>query len=645
MMTAPSGAAAPVLRPEDVVRAVADANVPTLIATLVQLTGSREWLADRYRPERVRGLTEPDGGGLPADAQAEVRAAADVAIREWLEGKPVAIPRFEPDEALEILGFTMGEDVPPDYADYLMVELDAVEAPERNASISKGQELSGLSVAIVGAGVSGIAAAIAMTRHGAEVVLFERTEDLGGTWNLNRYPGCGVDTASHLYSLSYEPADWAYYYAPQRHLKEYVKQVAARHGVTDRVRLGTEVTAAQFDSTRSAWRLELEDRTGARSEHWADVLISAVGAFGKPSIPPIEGLDDFCGSVYHTADWPADADLSDRRVAVVGTGASAMQFVPAIVDTVRSLTVYQRSPQWAAPFEEFHKPIDLAVRSLLRSVPYYQAWYRARLGWNLNDKIHESLQIDPSWDDGGRSINPINAGHRRFFTRYMERELDGDPALLEKTLPAYPPFGKRMLLDNGWFRTLRREHVELVVDPILRVERQGIRTRSGRLIETDVLVLATGFDVVHFLSSVCVQGVDGQVLGEVWDGDNGRAYLGLTVPGFPNMFCLYGPNAAPGHGGSYFNNAEAQLNYLVDLLGKMRAAGAASVDVKPSVYDEYNARVDDAHSKMIWSHPGFKTYYRNPRGRVVYANPWRIVDFWGMTRSARLDEYTTRHLP
>ena len=472
-MAVPSGVPSPALRPEDVAQAVANANVPTLIATVVQLTGSRALLRDRYRPERDRGLSLRDSGGLPEDVQAEVRAAAEVAIRGWLEGRPAAIPRLEPQEALEVMSFTMGEEVPPEYADYLMIELDAVEAPERNASITKGQELLGLRVAIIGAGVSGIAAAIAMMRHGAEVVLFERSDDLAGTWHLNRYPGCGVDTASHLYSFSYEPADWAFYYAPQRHLKEYIKQVAARHGVIDRVRLGTEVTAARFDEGRSAWHLELEDRAGARTEHWADVLFSGVGAFGKPSIPPIDGLEDFAGPVYHTADWPDDAELAGRRVAVVGTGASAMQFVPAVADTAQSLTIYQRSPQWAAPFEQLHMPIDEGVRSLVRSVPFYQAWYRARLGWLLNDKVHESLQIDPSWDDDGRSINAANAGHRRFFTRYMERELGGDAELLEKTLPSYPPFGKRMLLDNGWFRTLRRDHVELVVDPIDRVKRKA----------------------------------------------------------------------------------------------------------------------------------------------------------------------------
>ena len=640
VLTVPSGVASPVLRPEDAPKAVANANVPTLIATLVQLTGERGWLSDRYRPERVRGLSGADGGGLPEDVQAEVRGAAAEAIREWLEGKPAAVGRFEADEALEILSFTMGEEVPGEYAEYLTNELDVSLRTHVDASPGDGgRPLAGLTVAIVGAGVSGIGAAIAMMRNGAEVVLFERSDDAGGTWHLNRYPGCGVDTASHLYSFSYEPADWAYYYAPQLHLKEYLKQVADRHGVTSRVRLRTEVTSARFDADRSAWQLELQGPDGARREHWADVLISAVGAFGKPSIPPIDGLEDFAGPVYHTADWPPDAELAGRRVAVVGTGASAMQLVPAVVDSVKSLTIYQRSPQWAAPFEEFHKPIDMAVRSLMRSVPVYRAWYRARLGWLLNDKIHDSLQIDRSWDDAGRSINAINAGHRRFFTRYMERELGGDRELLETTLPAYPPFGKRMLLDNGWFRALRRDHVELVVDPIVRVEPEGIRTRSGRLVEVDALVLATGFDVVHFLSSVQVQGADGRELSTVWEGDNGRAYLGLTVPGFPNLFCLYGPNAAPGHGGSYINTVECQLGYVVDLLGKMREAGAASADVKPSVFDDYNRRVDEANDNMIWSHKGFTTYYRNARGRVVYTNPFRILDFWKMTRSARLEDY------
>ncbi|OAP23399.1 MULTISPECIES: NAD(P)/FAD-dependent oxidoreductase [Amycolatopsis] len=640
-MPVPSGIPSPALTPEAVDAAVANANVPTLIATLVQLTGTREWLAERYRPERARGLTESDGGGLPENIQQEVRTAAAVAIREWLNGKPVALPRLAPDEALEILRFTVGEEVPGEYADYIQSEISAM-APADDLDVGPRKTLSGLSVGIIGAGVSGIASAIALMRRGADVVLFERSDDVGGTWHANRYPGCGVDTASHLYQFSYEPGDWSFYYAPQTHLKQYLRQVAEMHEVTSRVHFGSEVVAAEYDDVRSNWTLRVRRSDSGNREHTVDVLISAVGAFGTKSVPPIAGLDKFAGPTYHTADWPADADLEGKRVAVVGTGASAMQLVPAVADSVASMTIFQRSPQWAAPFEAFHQPINEGLRSLLRTVPVFRAWYRARLGWIMNDKIHASLQVDPDWQDEGRSINAVNAGHRRFFSRYMENELGGDADLLAKTLPAYPPFGKRMLLDNGWFRTLTRENVELVVDPIARVVPDGVVTAGGKHIEVDVLILATGFDVVHYLSTVDVRGVGGASLNSVWDGDDCRAYLGMTVPGFPGLFCLYGPNAAPGHGGSYINTVECQLDYIADLLEKMRSAGGVAVDVKPEAYAEYTERVDEAHRRMVWSQPGVTTYYRNARGRVVYANPWRIVDYWHMTRTADLENYEIR---
>lgn len=642
-MPVPSGVPSQSLSSSGIEEAVDNANVPTLIAMLVQLTGSREWLAERYRPERSRGLTEDDGGGLPSEVQREIRTAAVTAIREWLDGKPVALPRLSADEALDILRFTVGEAVPEEYAEYIQAEVTAMAPPENDkGSDETGSSLAGLTVGVIGAGVSGIAAAISLMSRGADVVLFERDRKIGGTWQKNRYPGCGVDTASHLYQFSYEPGDWSFYYAPQTHLEQYLAQVAELHGVTSLIRFGTEILAAEYDEDQVHWTLTAKTDDGAVTQLRFDAVISAVGAFGTKSVPNITGLDAFAGPTYHTAEWPADADLAGKRVAVIGTGASAMQLVPAVVDSVESLTIFQRSPQWAAPFEAFRKPINESLRSLLRSVPIFRAWYRARLGWIMNDKIHASLQVDPTWDDEGRSINKINAGHRRFFTRYIENELGGDPELLEKALPPYPPFGKRMLLDNGWFRTLTRDDVRLVDDSIERVVPDGIVTAEGEHIEFDVLVLATGFDVVHYLSSVDVRGAAGAVLKEVWNGDDTRAYLGLTVPGFPNLFCLYGPNAAPGHGGSYISTVECQLDYIVDLLEKTRAAGGAAVDVRPEVYTDYTQRVDDAHAEMVWSQPGVTTYYRNSRGRVVYANPWRIVDYWHMTRSAELGDYEIR---
>ncbi len=633
-----SGDAPVSLTPEAVGDAVREASVPTLLATLVQLTGSIEWLNEKYRPARSRGLSESIDGGLDPVIQEQIRTAAAGAIAAWLGGVAPAIERPTKELALRILSFSVGEPVPEEYAEYLEHDLIATTVTDEGSD----DALSGLTALIVGAGVSGIAAAIKLMRRGATVVIVEKTADVGGTWNVNRYPGCGVDTASHLYSYSFAPYDWEYYYAPQGQLKGYLQHVAREFGVLPQIRFRTEVTGASFDTDLNTWTVEVSEADGPPATVRCDVLITAVGAFGRPSLPRIEGLETFSGATYHTADWPDNADLQDKRVSVIGTGASAMQLVPAVAGIVRHLTIFQRSPQWAAPFEQFHLPVPGGVRSLLAAVPVYRSWYRARLGWLLNDKIHASLQIDPDWPDLDHSINAINDGHRRFFTRYIEDEIGSDTELLEKVIPPYPPFGKRMLLDNRWFRTLRRPNVDLVAQPIVSIDETGVTAADGSRTETDVLVLATGFDVVHYLVPMQIRGVRGQFLSEVWDGDNARAYLGIAMPGFPNLFCLYGPNGAPGHGGSYINTVECQLDYLVDLLVKMRREGAAAVDCKQDIHDKYNVEVDAANERMIWSHPGFSTYYRNSRGRVVYTNPWRIVDFWHMTRAADLSDFNLR---
>jgi 4-hydroxyacetophenone monooxygenase len=626
------------MSPEDVDLAVAEANVPTLLAVLVQLSGDTTWLTDRYRPERIRGLSEDDSGGLSREAQTEVRNAAAGAITKWFAGEPVALGNAPAAFLRDLFSFTVGEEVPHEYTDYIENDLSAplVGLPEVS------QSLEGLTAVVIGAGVSGIAAAIRLRRLGADVQIVEKTTSIGGTWNINTYPGCGVDTPSHLYSYSFAPRDWTHYYASQPELKDYVHDVAHQFGVADSISFATEVTGARFDSDNGRWEVFTDHAESGQRTVICDVLISAVGAFGRPSIPNLDGLYTFQGELLHTAVWSNDSHLSGKRVGVIGTGASAMQFAPAVAEDCERLTVFQRSPQWAAPFEQFHMPVPDGVRRLIDAVPLYRSWQRARLGWLVNDKIHDSLQIDPEWPDKKHSINAINDAHRRFFTRYIESELGSDAdELLPKVLPDYPPFGKRMLLDNGWFRMLRRDNVDLVADPIVDLDATGAQLANGTHVDLDVLVLATGFDVVHYLSPMRIEGVDGRVLSEVWDGDNARAYLGMTVPGFPNLFCFYGPNGAPGHGGSFINVAECQLNYMADLLIQMRSAGVDALSCRQDVHDEYNAKVDAANDAMIWSHPGVSTYYRNSRGRVVYTNPWRIVDYHRMTKHAELSDYDT----
>ncbi len=304
-------------------------------------------------------------------------------------------------------------------------------------------------------------------------------------------------------------------------------------------------------------------------------------------MPDLDGLDSFRGPVFHTAEWRGDVDLTGKRVAVVGTGASAMQVVPAVADRTAHLTVFQRSPQWVAPNEEYFAPVGDDVHWLMEHVPWYHAWYRFRLAWVFNDRVHPSLQIDESWDDPGRSLNAVNDGHRRYFTRYIERQLQGRPDLIEKCVPDYPPFGKRMLLDNGWYAALRRDDVELVTDSVVRLTETGVVTAGGEEHAADVVVLSTGFAARSYLPGIRVAGRDGRELHDVWGDEDAVAHLGMTVPGFPNLFLMYGPNTNAGAGGSFIFVAESQGRYIVDLLATMVRDGIGALDCRPEVLERW----------------------------------------------------------
>ncbi|MEN3279364.1 MAG: 4-hydroxyacetophenone monooxygenase [Solirubrobacteraceae bacterium] len=614
------------------------ANVPTLLPVLVQLTGDRRWLGERYRPLRNRGLGDNPTGGLPDEVQREVREAALEAIEAWRDGQPPALP--EPGEELlvEMLGVAMGEPVPAEYGPMLAAELRVGlgdgEAPPQRLAVPDG-----FNVLIVGAGVSGLATAIRMQEAGIPYAVVEKHDTVGGTWLENRYPGCGVDTPSALYSFSFAQHDWSRHFALRDELHAYLEAVADDADVRERIRFGTEVLAAAYDEAAQGWAVTVRRPDGSTGTLRASVVISAVGAFNKPKWSDLPGLSSFTGPVAHTARWPSDLELAGRRVAVIGSGASAMQLVPAIAGEVESLTVFQRSPGWAAPFEQLHVEVPEPLRLLAREVPLYRVWYRLRAGWTFNDRVHEALQKDPSWPHPERSVNAINDAHRRFFTRYIEAELGDRTDLIEKVLPDSPPYGKRILLDNGWYRSLTRENVELVTDPIAEVRPDRIVTSAGAEHEVDVIVCATGFDVVRFLAPMDVRGRSGRTLRATWDDDDSRAYLGLAVPDFPNLFMVYGPNTQAGHGGSLIGTAEAQLHYVMDLLAQMLRGGIGAVECRPEVYEDYNRRVDEAHERMVWTHPGMATYYRNSRGRVVVNTPWRVVDFWRMTRAADLGDY------
>jgi 4-hydroxyacetophenone monooxygenase len=304
--------------------------------------------------------------------------------------------------------------------------------------------------------------------------------------------------------------------------------------------------------------------------------------------------------------------------------------------------IFQRSKQWALPHPNYQRNVTDGIRYLMQHVPFYAGWYRLRTFWNFSDRLHPSLQIDPSWPHQERSINPANERHRIFLTDYITTELGEREDLIDACLPDYPPYGKRPLLDNGWFKTVCRDDVTLISDAVAEVREHSVITASGEEHEVDVIILATGFKTLQFLWPMDINGCSGQTLREQWGVDDARAYLGITVPDFPNFFIVNGPNTNAGHGGSAVIATEFQMRYTMQAIAHLIANDLASIEVREDVFWDYNQELDEALSRCIWVHPGMTTYYRNDAGRVVISSPWKYVDYWERTLEFKPDEYSSR---
>ena len=607
---------------------IANANIPALLMVLYQMTGEATWLQEPFAPGRSPGLDDNDSGQLPDEVQTQIRTAAEEAIEAWLAGRPLAIERPTNLRLAEMLSVAMTEHVPEEYGDIVAAGMGYDLEPTAEAANAADK-----TAIVIGGGVSGICAGIELGKLGIDYTLFEKNEDFGGTWFENRYPGCGVDTPSLTYTFSCRPNDWSMYFPLRDEIEGYLLDTAREFGLYDKARFRTHVEEARWNTATDQWDVTITTPDGKRETHSADYLFSAVGILNIPKYPQIDGLDEFAGEVYHTSRWPAEADLSGKRVAVIGNGASGMQVAPAIADEVSRMTIFARSKQWAAPFPQFRKKVPEGVRYLMQVVPLYRAWLEQRLSWTFNDRVHGTLFRDPEWEHPERAVNEINDAHRRVFTRYVEEQLQDRPELIERVLPEYPPFAKRMLLDNGWFRTIKKPHVDLIPEHLAKVEGNTLSTSSGETVEADVIILATGFQTTNVLGSYDIVGREGQLLRDHWGEDNASAYLGTLVPGFPNFFILLGPNVGSGHGGSMIRNIENQMHFAGQVVQCAEAQEASTVEVKETAYTDYSRRIDDAHDRLVWTHPGTENWYRNSQGRVVAITPWRNDAFWRMTRS------------
>lgn len=474
-------------------------------------------------------------------------------------------------------------------------------------------------VAIIGSGISGLGVAMALAKAGIEdVVLLEKESALGGTWRDNSYPGCACDVPTQLYSFAFAPkSDWSRAYAGQEEIRAYVEETATRLGVAEKVRTNTEVQRARWDEEEQEW--ELSTSMGTLR---AQILVSATGPWNEPVIPELPGMESFTGHMFHSARWDHDHALDGRRVAVIGTGASAVQFVPEIQPRVARLHVFQRTAHWVLP-----KP-DRAITAfevrLLRRVPALRRALRVALYYAF-----ELVGVGTRHVGAMRQVEHLGASHLRRSVKDVE--------LRRALTPSYTLGCKRMLMSNDWYPALEARNVELVSMPVKEIRERSVVAADGSEREVDTIIFGTGFRMTDLPIARRTIGREGRSLADVWSGSP-RAYLGTTIAGFPNFFMMLGPNCGNGHG-SAFTLVEAQARYVVDAVRAMDTQGLASVEVRAEVQDSFNEQVQQALRSTVWNAGGCSSYYMDKNGRNAAIFPWSTIEYRRRTQRFEASDY------
>lgn len=635
------GATEPVTASDDEIRAALEAaEIPPLLPALAYLTGDLGLLDDDLRPSPLMAALPQ--GGLTDAQQARARELAHGALVRFRdEGSRPAPP---PSDAvlLRIMEFAVGETSMEPYLALLEEEL-AHGGEDRRAPRWHRRDLAPdrtFTVAIVGAGMSGLLAAHRLRQAGVEVVILEKNDDVGGTWLENTYPGCRVDNPNHNYSYAFaQRDDWPFHYSPQPVLLEYFRTCADAFGLREVIRFGTTVLAAAWSDDDRTWSVRTRDTVGHEDLLTVDAVVSAVGQLNRPSFPDIEGRGSFAGPSFHSAHWDHGVELTGKRVAVIGTGASAMQFIPELAPAAAELLVFQRTPAWMAPTPDYHDEVPAGLRWLYRHVPSYSEWHRFWIFWRMGDGVLDTVRVDPGWEPKGASVSAMNDVVRMMLTEYIRTELADRPDLFERVLPSYPPGAKRMIRDNGvWARTLKRDDVHLVTEPITAITPAGIVTADGVEHAVDVIVYGTGFQASRFLTPMQITGRGGADLHETW-GDDAVAYLGMTVPGFPNLFCLYGPNTNIVINGSIIFFSECAVRYIVGCVEALLRGEQRAVDVRKDVHQSFGEQVDAANRAMAWGWSDVNSWYKNAHGRVTQNWPFTLLEYWERTLAPDLDDF------
>ncbi len=626
--------------------ALEDVNLPTLLMTLAHLTGEGSWLAERYAPAPIAvpegGLFPDDTGGYDPGVAAEIRGAAAQALCRLRRERTELPPPPSVAQMARMMTFSLAEPIDEAYAAMLLEETAFVDRDaqwRRQLAASGARSRSDFNVVVVGAGMSGICMGAKLKAAGIPFTILEKNDAVGGTWYENTYPDCGVDTPNHFYSYSFERnPDWSGYFSKRDELHAYFERCADRFGLRPHIRLQTEVTAMAYDESGGRWRIDVQNSAGGAETLTANAVVSAVGQLNRPAMPDIEGIDAFSGILFHSAQWRSDVDLAGRKVAIIGTGCSAVQLLPKTAAVAAKATVFQRTPHWVTPNQDYYRPVEKGQIWALKHIPGYAQWHRARMVYAYSDRNWAAVTADPEWPRPQEAMNETNDAMREALTGYIVDQLGDRRDLAPACTPDFPVFGKRLIIDNNWYGTLARDNVVLVTEPIARIDPEGMRTTDGALHEADVIIAATGFKTNEFLWPMAVAGRSGARLDRRW-GDAPQAFKGTTVPDYPNFFCLYGPNTNIVHGGSIIYQVECQVHYIMQCLALMVTQGVRSMEVLEAANDAYNVEVQALSKNLALGHPGVSSWYKNSQGQVVNNSPFSLHEFWQRLHDLEPEHY------
>lgn len=607
--------------------AVEVAEPGALLAALVHLTGDTT-LVDEFKV-KLDAHRAGWSGGYPDDVADEVRARARQLLGDSL------VPRIEvPDDELfrRIAEVCVNDTVDAEFVPHLREQ--AGFEPARRVVPTTRRPRQDFTVAIIGSGMIGLNAAIKLGEAGFRYHVFEERDDLGGTWSRNTYPGAAVDTPSHFYSYSFElNPSWSKYYPTGPEYLEYLRGVARKYDLQRHISFSTKVLGCVWDERDQSWTLTVRGQDGAVRSHRANAVVTATGVLNTASIPEVPGAQTFRGEMMHTAQWRPEVDLTGKKVVVLGAGCTSVQVVASIVDRVEALHVVARQPHWVIPESAVYSDVPEGMTWALANIPYFHQWFRLKSYWWAADKNWAVARIDEEWYATHVSASPANDAVMQVCLDHLDRSFADRPDLKEKLTPDFPPFAKRIVKDPGFFEAVKRDHVTVHRASFREILPDGVVTTEGDFIEADVIIWATGFKL-EYLSFLEVVGRDGLKLADAWADQDPRAYLGITIPGFPNFFVTAGPNAAPNHGGGHNITSEEHVHYVVECLQYLVENDLTAMEPTREATDDYNRRVDEALDKTVWQHGGSANgYYRNKNGRAWVTCPWRLVDYWTMLRA------------